>query len=593
MKNSSISAQLRQLGTIVAAGLVLAIGTSVASTLYLRIHGPVYEQIVLGKDLVADILPPPAYVLEAYLEATLARDNPQEVKIHSDKIAQLHKDYDARRAFWKTANMPEAIKTKLTVESDIEVQTFWRAVEGGMLPALARGDQVAAENAYSAAAAAYGRHRKVIDAVIVQSAEFNAELEKQAALVTLSAFLAVALMSLAVLVVLSRELLGFNKRVVTPVQQITKAITDLSKGDTSTPLPPVARKDEIGAMTQAFEVLRKVSIEARRLEEVAIANRAAEEENVRLAGQNALQSERSLIAKLVGEGMSRLAHGDLTVRLSDDLPVEYTQLRDDFNGAMQQLSSIMRDVADASNGVNEDARQISNASHDLAHRTENQASSLEETAAALNQITENVAQGARNAAETARTAETVRGVTKTSSDVVRQAVVAMSDISASSRKIAQITVAIDEIAFQTNLLALNAGVEAARAGEAGLGFAVVAQEVRALAQRCASAAKEIKQLIADSATQVDKGVALVGETGRSLGLIEANILAMDELIGSIANSTKEQSVGLNHINVAVTDLDRTNQQNAAMAEESSAVAAALLNNAEQLSELVSRLTIDR
>ena len=114
-----------------------------------------------------------------------------------------------------------------------------------------------------------------------------------------------------------------------------------------------------------------------------------------------------------------------------------------------------------------------------------------------------------------------------------------------------------------------------------------------MAQRCATAAKEIKQLIADSATQVDKGVALVGETGRSLGVIETTILQMDELIGSIANATKEQSLGLTQINVAVNDLDRSTQQNAAMAEQSSAVAATLLTSAELLSELVGKLTIDR
>jgi methyl-accepting chemotaxis protein len=171
---------------------------------------------------------------------------------------------------------------------------------------------------------------------------------------------------------------------------------------------------------------------------------------------------------------------------------------------------------------------------------------------------------------------------------VRKTVTAMSDIETSSRQIGNIIGVIDEIAFQTNLLALNAGVEAARAGEAGRGFAVVATEVRALAQRSADAAKEIKALISASGQQVESGVKLVGETGRALDRIVAQVVKVNELVSDIAASAQEQSTGLAQVNTAVNQMDQVTQQNAAMVEQSTAASHSLAGEAEELARLVGR-----
>ncbi len=593
MKNRSIAGQLSQLGTIVALGLILAVGASVASTLYLRINGPVYRQIVLGKDLVADILPPPEYVIEAYLEATLIINQPEGYSYHAHRLVQLRKDYDDRRAYWLAANLPEELKYQLTVHSDKEAQAFWTAVEQGMLPAVKRGDLNAANAAYAKARLAYGRHRKIIDQVVAQSNAWSAKLEKEAMALTVLAFVAVGLCAVIIFAALARAILGFRHRVVVPVQQVTKAIIDLSNGNMEAPLPPAGRTEEIDAMARAFEVLRSLSIEARAFEEASRAHRELEDEALRRAADEAMRSERALVVERLGEGIARLAQCDLTVRLSSHLPKEYSKLRYDFNAAMEQLSTLVREVASASYGLNNDIEQISQSASDLAQRTDTQATHLEQTAAAIGKITSHVVQGAQNAAKTAKTAETVLEVAKHSSEVVQQAVMAMSEISNGAREIANITGTIDEIAFQTNLLALNSGVEAARAGEAGRGFAVVAQEVRALAQRSASAAREIKELVANSVAQVDKGVALVGETGRSLEVIEDAIMTMDELISAIADATQDQSQQLTQVNVAISDLDRGTQENAAMAQEYNQVAAGLLSNAHRLTDLVSHLTVDQ
>jgi methyl-accepting chemotaxis protein len=195
------------------------------------------------------------------------------------------------------------------------------------------------------------------------------------------------------------------------------------------------------------------------------------------------------------------------------------------------------------------------------------------------------AAGARRASETVALAksEAVR-----SGEVVAQAVQAMGDIKTSSQEISQIIGVIDEIAFQTNLLALNAGVEAARAGDAGRGFAVVAQEVRALAQRSAQAAKEIKSLISASSQQVGQGVELVGETGRALDKIVAQVADIDALISEIAASAQEQATGLAEVNTAVNQMDQVVQQNAAMVEQSTAATHALKSETAELNRLISR-----
>jgi hypothetical protein len=230
--------------------------------------------------------------------------------------------------------------------------------------------------------------------------------------------------------------------------------------------------------------------------------------------------------------------------------------------------------------------EIRAAADDLAQRTDRQASGLERTAAALDQITATVKKSSDNAEKARGVTQSAKSNAEKSGLVVREAVEAMGGIEKSSQSITQIIGVIDEIAFQTNLLALNAGVEAARAGDAGRGFAVVAQEVRALAQRSADAAKEIKGLIRASSEQVGKGVKLVGETGQTLDQILGQVIEINDLVGEIAASSKEQAVGLAEVNAAVNQMGQVIHQNGAMVEQSAAATNALAAEAEELERLL-------
>ncbi|MEM9170301.1 MAG: methyl-accepting chemotaxis protein [Pseudomonadota bacterium] len=301
-------------------------------------------------------------------------------------------------------------------------------------------------------------------------------------------------------------------------------------------------------------------------------------------------AQRDIVDRLA-QALQRLAKGDLKVRITDEFPADQERLRRDFNGAVEQLETVVVNLVAVAEGVRGGAARISGAAGDLSQRTENQAATLEETAAALDEITSTVKETARRANDADRVVAETREGARSSGDVVRDAVAAMGEIEKSSGQIAQIIGVIDDIAFQTNLLALNAGVEAARAGDAGRGFAVVAQEVRALAQRSSDAAKEIKDLISASGEHVETGVERVGRAGGALEDIASRVEAVADLMGAINASTKEQADSLVDVNAAVNRMDEATQQNAAMVEESTSASRALTGEADALLAAVTRFNV--
>ena len=257
------------------------------------------------------------------------------------------------------------------------------------------------------------------------------------------------------------------------------------------------------------------------------------------------------------------------------------------NALISNMAEIITQIKEASETINTAASEISTGNNDLSQRTEEQASSLEETAASMEELASTVKQNSENSKQASHLAAEASRVANKGGNVVTQVITTMSDISASSRKIEDIISVIDGIAFQTNILALNAAVEAARAGEQGRGFAVVAGEVRNLAQRSATAAKEIKQLIADSAEQVTNGTKLVQEAGDTMQEIVNSVSRMTGIMKEIAIASTEQSTGIDQVNSAVAQMDEVTQQNAALVEEAAAASESLSDQADALMRQVS------
>ncbi|MCI4184413.1 methyl-accepting chemotaxis protein [Dickeya dianthicola] len=283
----------------------------------------------------------------------------------------------------------------------------------------------------------------------------------------------------------------------------------------------------------------------------------------------------------------RIASGDLSSVVSTTRRDELGQLLTAMGNMNDKLRTMIRDIREGVGHVESASAEIAAGNTDLSSRTEQQSAAVVETAASMEQLTSTVKQNSENAHHASQLASEASKNAVKGGDIVNSVVKTMDDISSSSKRISDITSVINSIAFQTNILALNAAVEAARAGEQGRGFAVVASEVRNLAQRSAQAAKEIEGLIHESVSRVDAGSTLVGAAGKTMQDIVSSVAHVFDIMGEIASASDEQSRGISQIAQAVSELDTTTQQNAALVEESSSAANSLEEQSRMLAQAVS------
>jgi methyl-accepting chemotaxis protein len=311
----------------------------------------------------------------------------------------------------------------------------------------------------------------------------------------------------------------------------------------------------------------------------------------------AVLAGRSVVRQLGGEPdvaariAHRIAEGDLGVRV-DVAPGDTASVLHAMDAMRARLAGIVADVRHGTTAIQAASAEIAQGALELSGRTEQQAGALEETVSSMEELTATVRQNADHTAEALRLAGSAETLAAEGGSAVDAVVATMDAIKASSGQIAAIIAVIDGIAFQTNILALNAAVEAARAGEQGRGFAVVASEVRTLAQRSASAARDIKQLIEASTGNVEEGTARVAEAGAKIKAVVASFRTVSGIIADIATASTEQTAGIEQVGNAVVEMDSMTQQNAALVEESAAAAQAMREQAEALARLVGFFRVD-
>jgi methyl-accepting chemotaxis protein len=560
--------------------------------------GRLKEQVdVLGHDRLPHImliskLDHAASVIRRLHADLLLADNEKESSASEESLKTRIAERDAL-----TKNLSEVISSPQAREEVASIQSNFVAYDQAaaiLLEQVKKGEVEKAEDTYRGPMRDAGR---AVTAILEAMTAHNNEASNAAVNESEGAYgrarnITIAALLFAVFFAVGAALIS-SLRVARPITHITQVMRRLAEGDTTSAVPFADRSDEIGCMASAVEIFRSNALERVRLEREADNSRTTAEQERGLREQQKsveAQQVRAAVDSLA-TGLANLADGNVAYRIATPFSGDLETLRTNFNESVAKLQVALIAVGENARAIDAGASEIRSAADDLSKRTEQQAASVEETAAALEEVTTAVKDSSQRAGEAGQLVEKTRAGAERSGAIVRDAVAAMQEIERSSSEIGNIIGVIDDIAFQTNLLALNAGVEAARAGEAGKGFAVVAQEVRELAQRSAQAAREIKALITKSGAQVQNGVTLVGETGKALEQIVVEVQDINRLVAGIVTTAREQSTGLNEINVSVNQMDQGTQKNAAMVEQTTAASHGLAREAGSLIALLNQFEL--
>ena len=521
MLRLTISRAILIFGLVTALGLGAVIATSVYGLSQLKVGGPLYNQIKLGNDLIADILPPPEYVIEAYLEATLVLHDPAQLPAHRDRITQLKKEYDERRDFWVKSDLDPVLKTKLVDKSDGEVRRFWTAIQEGLLPALAKGDSAAAAKSYAEITARYTAHRAIIDDIVKQTNDQNAATEV-AATGRVSTFTLILWgVSAAVFLVIGAGIFGVAFGVIRPIAEMTKVMKGLAGGDLDVSVPALSRGDEVGAMARAVQVFKD---NAQRVQ--------------------SMEQEQA--------GLKLKAEGDRKAAMQ--------QMADGFDSA---IGKIIQTVSTASSELESSAGQLTKTAEVTQVLSATVASASEQSSANAQSAAAAAEEMASSVSEISRQVQDSHKISREAVSQVEQTNARIADLAQSASRIGEVVKMISAVAEQTNLLALNATIEAARAGEAGRGFAVVASEVKALAAQTAKATEEISEQIGQMQSATNQSVSAIQEIGGTIGRIaeisQAIAAAVEEqgaTTQEISRNVQQAAQGATQVAGSITDVNR-------------------------------------
>ncbi len=500
-RSATLRMRIALLAFITLAAALTLLAQSLWSYSRLRAHA---EQAFVAKDVVADILPPPMYLIELRLTLSAAVEGTLSPDAAAAAVERLASEYQARVDYWKQ-NPPYGLEKKLLGTQHEQAEALLKAARSQVMEPLKRGDAAAAREGLKAAHAIYEKHRAGVDATVQEGNAFA---------------------------------------------EAAMASFDATRRNGLWLMPLVAALTAVVLLISCLWLLRSLR---KPLSEAMQATRAVAEGDLRDHGNGATHSED-----------------------------EIGQLQDELGRMVSQLRGVIAEVREGSSMIAGASAEIAAGNGDLSSRTEHQAARLQQAAQAMHAMAETVGHSADNTREADHLARDASQVAARGGEAVGQVVATMDEINGSSRRIADIIGVIDGIAFQTNILALNAAVEAARAGEQGRGFAVVASEVRSLAQRSATAAREIKQLIEDSVSKVEAGTKSVAEARSTIAEVVQQVQKLSELMGQTDASIRAQSTAVSSMGQTLSEIDEGTQQNAALVEQTAAAAESLRQQAARV-----------
>jgi methyl-accepting chemotaxis protein len=650
LKNFRVRTRLLSQVGVFLFGIVCFGILSLATIQKVKVNGPIYKQIVQGKDLIADILPPPEYIIELNL---VDRQLLSEMEAGADRAAldrliskgqSLIADFEKRHDFWKN-DLPESrLKDVMLVDAYNPAVDYFSLRESEFIPAILRGDiKRAKELSNGSLREKYEIHRAAIDEVVTMSVERNQVDEKSAAAELNSSIAFLSIIAAAVILLALAYGWALSKSILTPLNKTVSVVEAMAQGDIDQNVA-YESKDELGGLSVSIDSMsasmRKVALIANNVAAGDLSGQVdirSPKDKLNISINTIIDSLRGLVSEtealsnfavngeLAARGnagnfngsyrdivkgvnatldailrpvteaancLEKIAQGDLSDGMTGNYKGDHAIIKNAINGTLGALNDTLGQINSTAVQVSSGASQVSASSQALSHGATESASSLEEITSSMTEITSQTRQNAENATAANQLSASARQAAEEGNEKMKKMLDAMTEINSSSNQISKIIKAIDEIAFQTNLLALNAAVEAARAGIHGKGFAVVAEEVRNLAQRSAKAAKETTELIEGSVKRVENGTSIANETAKALEQIVIGITRVTDLVGEIASASNEQSQGIEQINQGLSQIDQVTQTNTANAEESASAAEELSSQGDQLTRMLLRFRLN-
>jgi methyl-accepting chemotaxis protein len=486
-----LSSAFAILAGVFALFLAVAGGVVWNSIETLRIGGTNYQGIIDNKDAIADVLPPPIYVIEGYLTAELAKDAPQDLATHKATLTRLKTEYDQRLTYWRGKSLSPEIKSAIFGDSDRYAQQFWTIAQNDLIPAIERGDRAVVDAKIGELTTAFEQHRAAVNRMVPLIQAEAARQEENSNKAQTFAFGILLALALATVALLAAATVIVRKHVLAPLEDTTGLMNALANGDLNVRSTHAKRSDEIGALAKALEKFRTNAQERERLEAAT-------------SSQNAIEVERAM----------RMA----------ELVEAFTGKLDDVIGGLtsssQELHTSAVNLDNSSSNASRQAEQADEAAR-------NTSSHIEEIAAATGQLRIAVEEISSRIAESARISSEAEAIGLETEKVIEQ-------LADATRQVEEVTSLISDVADQTNLLALNATIEAARAGQAGQGFAVVAAEVKQLATQTT-----------DSTGAISKRIAEIQQVSRTTATGVRSVLSamtqVREICAAVAAAVEEQA----------------------------------------------------